>query len=257
MRKEMFKNFPGGFGGGFGGGGFVPGGPFGLARSGEGRLGVMARKPSETLVEQLDLPKGQGLVVEEVQKDSAADKAGLKAHDILLEVGGKAVPDDLTEFKKNLKDVKADAAVDLVVLRKGKKETIKGVKLPEAKAERPGFGGFGGGFGGFPGGPGGNFQFQFQVPGGGFGFGGPGGNTLMVQRNGDNFTVKQMEGGNGLNVSGTVVDGKAKVSEVQVTEAGKAAQTYDSLDKVPDPHKEKVKSLLQMVEKGKIEQKNP
>ena len=47
------------------------------------------------------------------------------------------------EFKKNLQDVKPDAAVDVVVLRKGKKETIKGVKLPEAKAERPGFGGFG------------------------------------------------------------------------------------------------------------------
>ena len=79
---------------------------------------------------------------------------------------------------------------------------------------------------------------------------------MIVQRNGDNFSVKQMEGGNGLNVTGKVEDGKAKVGEVQVIEGSKTT-TYDSLDKVPDSHKEKVKSLLQMIEKGKIEQKNP
>ena len=38
-------------------------------------------------------------------------------------------------------EIKPDTAVDFVVLRKGKRETIKGVKLPEAKpvAEFPAF----------------------------------------------------------------------------------------------------------------------
>jgi C-terminal processing protease CtpA/Prc len=110
----------------------------------EGRLGVRVQKPSATLAEQLDLPKGQGLVIEQVTADSAASKAGLKPHDILLEIGGKAVPDNPAELSnKVLSDIKADTKVNVVVLRKGKKETIKGLNLPEAPAQQPGnaFGG--------------------------------------------------------------------------------------------------------------------
>src|SRR5439155_21475502 len=65
--------------------------------------------------------------------DSAAAKAGMKAHDILLEINGKVVPDDTTEFLKIMNEIKADKPVDAVVLRKGKKETLKGLSLPEAK----------------------------------------------------------------------------------------------------------------------------
>ena len=50
-------------------------------------------------------------------------------------LNGKPVPSDMTDFQKLLKDIKPDAAVDAVVLRKGKKETIKGLKLPEAKED--------------------------------------------------------------------------------------------------------------------------
>ena len=46
--------------------------PFGNQR--DARLGVLVTKPSSTLVEQLDLPRGQGLSVEEVHADSAAAK---------------------------------------------------------------------------------------------------------------------------------------------------------------------------------------
>ena len=83
------------------------------------------------LVEQLDLPKDQGIVVNEVMPDSAASKAGLKAHDILLEVDGKTVTNKLPEFNKQISDIKADTPVDVVVLRKGKRETVKGLSLPE------------------------------------------------------------------------------------------------------------------------------
>jgi membrane-associated protease RseP (regulator of RpoE activity) len=273
MQKQMLQQ---GFGPrglqGFGGlgGGFGPGGPFGVLNfAQETRFGIQGGKPSETLVEQLDLPKGQGLVIEELLPDSAAAKAGLKPHDILLEVDGKPVSDDLREFKKALEDIKTDATVDVVVLRKGRKETIKGVKLPEAKAVQqalpglpgvpgapgapglpgvPGFG-FGGRFGG---GFGGNGGFNFQLPGG-FGAG----NMTMVQRNGDNFQIRQLEPGSILTVNGIVEQGKAKLSDVQLMEAGKPVQTFDSLDKVPDSHKERVKALLQSIEKGKIEQQNP
>ncbi len=98
-------------------------------------------------------------MVRDVLPDSAASKAGLKRHDVLLELGGKPVPDQIGGLVKLMNDIKADAKVDAVVVRKGKKETIKDLSLPEPKAFGPGFGNFpppvqgAGGFappGGFP-----------------------------------------------------------------------------------------------------------
>jgi membrane-associated protease RseP (regulator of RpoE activity) len=110
-------------------------------RPGEGRLGVYVDRPSEVLVEQLGLKKDQGLVVQEVRPDSPAAKAGLKQYDILLELGGKPIPNEVGDFTRMLADVKADSPVDLVILRKGKQETIKGVTLPEVRpVPRPGSG---------------------------------------------------------------------------------------------------------------------
>ncbi|HKB35628.1 MAG TPA: M56 family metallopeptidase, partial [Gemmataceae bacterium] len=163
MMEQMRKQMPGGgFPGGLPGlpGGVVPafpqfpqfpGGngfnPFG--RQQEPRLGVRLDRPSDTLVDQLDLPKGQGLIVEEVMGDSAAAKAGLKKHDILLELDGKPVPNNVQEFARIVKEIKPDTKVDAVVLRKTRKEAVKGITLPKAKeAPQPGnFGGFGGRFG--------------------------------------------------------------------------------------------------------------
>ena len=44
------------------------------------------------------------------------------------------MPSNPEEFRKLVEGIKADTPVDAVVLRKGKKETIKGLSLPEAKA---------------------------------------------------------------------------------------------------------------------------
>ena len=90
-------------------------------------------KPSDALAEQLDLPKDRGLVIQHVAPGSAAAKGGIKVNDILVEVNGKPVPSDIQELVKILDAVKADEAVEVVVVRKGKKETLKGLTLSEAK----------------------------------------------------------------------------------------------------------------------------
>src|SRR5262249_48609894 len=105
-----------------------------LDRPGGGRLGVRVAAPSEALADQLDLHKGNGLVVEEVVPGSAADKAGLKAHDVLLEFDGKMVSSDPGAFAKMVHNVKAESSVNVVVLRKGKKQTIKDISLAELKS---------------------------------------------------------------------------------------------------------------------------
>jgi beta-lactamase regulating signal transducer with metallopeptidase domain len=239
------------------------------AFGGHARLGVRISQPSEALVDQLDLPKGQGLVIEDVMPDTPAAKAGLKSHDILLELNGKAVPSNQGEFVRQVQEIKADSKVDAVVLRKGKKETIKDLTLPEEKAA--GFGRFGPG--GFPGGgaPPGGFQpfgggdeFTKPIPrpgvggaggfgAGGFGGGFGGGNFVMttVTRTNDRFTTRHQEGSLIITVTGAVSDGKSKTDKIHVQD-GQVAHEYESLDKVPDQYRDKVKNLIEMSEKGSV-----
>jgi hypothetical protein len=231
---------------GFGG---LPGMPAAQSRPAavqESRLGAELRKPSATLEDQLDLPKGQGMVLEEVGANSAAAKAGLKKHDILLELGGKPVPSKEADFAELLKGIQTGKPVDAVVMRKGRKETVKGLSLPEAKkatVEAP------------PAAPavpdlprlfGGRMQMP-ELRGFG-GFGGLGGST-SVSRGNDEFTVKHSAGGMQMTVKGTVAQGKPVVSAVTIQIDGKT-HTYDSLDKVPAEHKEKVQKLAELGSKG-------
>ncbi len=235
------------------------------------RLGVTVSQPTETLVDQLDLPKGQGLVISQVLPDTPAAKAGLKPNDILLELNGKAVPSNQGEFVRQVQEIKADAKVDLVVLRKGKKETIKDVTLPEEKAAGIGRFGQGGGFPGGGGPPGGFPRFDGDgngpFPRPGFGAGGGagmmgfgGGNSVMtnVTRTNDRFTTRHQEGSLVITVTGSMADGKAKTNKIHVQD-GQVAHDYESLDKVPDQYKDKVKNLVDMSEKGsvRIEIKTP
>jgi beta-lactamase regulating signal transducer with metallopeptidase domain len=276
MPGQGVQRFGGGLGGGAGFGGFggqnnnfqFQGNPFGGFAGGagfaghphEGRLGVMVKEPGATLVDQLDLPKGQGVVIESVEPDSAAAKAGLKANDILLELNGKAVSNDVAEVVKMIHGIKAKTPVDAVVLRKGKKETVKGISLPEVKTvEQPNFV------------PGGGLGIAappaLPLPPGGFaggaGFGQAGvfgaGNGVMtsVFRSGDRFTARHQEGNLVITVTGTVADGKATTKTINVQDGGQT-EKYESVDKVPEQYRDKVKSLVEMGEKGaaKVELKS-
>jgi beta-lactamase regulating signal transducer with metallopeptidase domain len=232
----------------------------------EGRLGVAVSKPGETLAEQLDLPKGQGLALDRVAPKSAADKAGMKAHDILLELDGKPVPSDPAEFVRQLAEVPADKAVDAVVMRRGKRETLKGLKLPEPKAVGPGGVRFGfGGPGSLPPMPDpfGNLRAPGFGAGAGFGPGfklnvnppvfAGGGKGVMTTtfRTDDHFTSRHQEGSLVITVTGKVEDGKAKVGEIQVQD-GRESHKYDSLEKVPEAYRDKAKHLSDLVEKDGV-----
>ncbi len=214
----------------------------------DARLGVRVEPPSDALAEQLDLPKGQGLVVREVVPDSAAAKAGIKTHDVLVELNGKAVANRVDQLVRMVADIKPDSAVDVVVVRKGKKETIKDVKLPEAKAT-PGFpqGGFPGGAGqppdGFP-----QTQPGIQQPPFGVGGGMASVVTTMI-RTQDRFTLRHQEGNLIITLTGQTADGKPKIKEIHVQDGARPEQ-YESVDKVPERYRDKVQNLIEMSEKG-------
>ncbi len=246
---------------------FGPGGVPGLPGSSpqDVRLGVAVERPSETLAEQLELPGDQGLVIRDVMADSAAAKAGLKAHDILLELDGKAVSSDPREFRKTVEGVKADTPVDAVVLRKGKKEMVKGLSLPEAKAAAPGFPGAN------PFGPAGlppafpavplppgaapipPAGFGPGAPGVGVGFGTAVANGVMTTtfRTNDHFTTRHQEGSLVITLTGKVTDGKATVTEISVQD-GVESNKYDSVDKAPEKYRDTLKEMVEMSRKGSV-----
>ncbi len=219
-------------------GGQLPGGAFPVfpafpnlpgrrGQAHEGRLGARVEKPGETLIEQLDLPRGQGLILDSVKADSPAEKVGLKAHDILMEVNGKPVPSDAAEFAKQVQEIKAKTPVDVVVLRRGKKETLKGLTLPEARVEKPVER------------PRLNFNFPNVFPGGK-------GVEIQTTRNGDEFTTTRKEGEQSITVSGKVADGKAVPAAIEIND-GKESKKYESVEKVPEQYRNAVKTLLQTV----------
>lgn len=65
-----------------------------------------------------------GLLVGKVGKDSPAEKAGIKAGDIVLALNGKDVADKAT-FKSMLKEMAEGDKVELKIFRKGEEELIK------------------------------------------------------------------------------------------------------------------------------------
>lgn len=216
----------------------APGFPGMFGQQYQARLGVRVEPPSADLIEQLDLPNGRGLVVREVLPDSAAAKAGLKSHDVLLELNGKSVPNRVGDLSRLLADIKPDTVVEVVVMRKGKKETIKDVKLPEAKAARPGF-------------PAGNFpQAPAVFPQAPFAGAGRSVVTTMT-RTQDRFTLRHQEGSLIITMTGRNADGKPKIKEIHVQDGGRSEQ-YDSVDKVPEQYRDKVKNLVEMSEKGSV-----
>jgi beta-lactamase regulating signal transducer with metallopeptidase domain/type II secretory pathway component PulC len=98
------------------------------------RLGVAVSEPSATLVDQLELGKDRGLVIDQVAEDSPAAKAGLLANDVLVEFNGKSVSSSVEDFVKTVQALKPGTKINATVLRKGKKKEIQGIVLAEATA---------------------------------------------------------------------------------------------------------------------------
>jgi S1-C subfamily serine protease len=94
-------------------------------------LGVQPEELSEELRSQLDVEKGEGLLVADVVAGSPAEKAGLRKHDILLKIGGKPVKGE-ESLARFMEGARVGQEVTLTVLRKSKELALK-VTLAERK----------------------------------------------------------------------------------------------------------------------------
>ncbi|MHC4457413.1 MAG: Do family serine endopeptidase [Planctomycetota bacterium] len=89
-----------------------------------GFLGVGIQNLTSKEAPFFGLQKGdKGVLVPEVTEDSAAEKAGLKYGDIIIEFNGQPVETD-TELQRRVAMLKPGTEVEIVVLRDGRRKTL-------------------------------------------------------------------------------------------------------------------------------------
>jgi hypothetical protein len=96
-------------------------------------FGLRVGEVGETLRDQLSLKDSEGVIVTEVKAGSLAEKAGMKEHDILLALDGKAVT-DRWQFRSDILVALGKPEFELQILRSGKREAVK-VKTAAKKDE--------------------------------------------------------------------------------------------------------------------------
>ena len=99
-----------------------------------GRIGVAIQEVSQSLAQSFGLDKPQGALVSSVEPGGPADKAGLKAGDVLLAVNGKAV-DRSAELPPLVAAVKPGSKASFDVWRDGAKRSLA-VTVGELKPDQ-------------------------------------------------------------------------------------------------------------------------
>ena len=103
---------------------FVPRFDVGYAWGGKGRLGVYVDDLGEGLAEYFEVPGGKGVLVEEIVEDSAAEEAGIRAGDVIIEIDGMRVG-DTDELTKAISKMKGDVPTMIVIVRNGEQITVE------------------------------------------------------------------------------------------------------------------------------------
>lgn len=100
---------------------------------GRGRLGVRVESLNDDLASALGASGARGALVVEVLKDTPAEKAGIRAGDIITAVDGTAVydADDLVKALRN-----EDGRVPVSIVRRGEKRTVEAALERSPRAMR-------------------------------------------------------------------------------------------------------------------------
>lgn len=89
-----------------------------------GYLGVVPQEVTEEMAEAFGLDEARGVAIPQVTEGSAADKAGLRRHDIILEFDGTPVDSD-TQFRNLVAARAPGETVNVVILRDGARQTLR------------------------------------------------------------------------------------------------------------------------------------
>jgi len=97
--------------------------PYIRALQGSSMYGMNLSDLNKQLGEYFDAPNGKGVLVEEVEKKSNAEKAGFKAGDVIVKVGKESV-EDARDIRDALQDYKDGDKAGVDVIRKGARKTL-------------------------------------------------------------------------------------------------------------------------------------
>ena len=89
---------------------------------GRGRLGVHIQDLNADLADALGVPNGKGVLVTDVIQDTPAETVGIKAGDVIVEVGGRPV-DDATALHTELRA--HEGRVSITLMRRGARRTVE------------------------------------------------------------------------------------------------------------------------------------
>jgi serine protease Do len=92
--------------------------------SGGGWLGVGVSEVSPDKVKSLRLPEERGALLGKIVPDSPAAKAGLKEHDVVLDINGQRI-EGTEQFRRMIHEIPAGRTATLTVWRDGRSQSIK------------------------------------------------------------------------------------------------------------------------------------
>lgn len=103
-----------------------------------GFLGIGFKEVDVQMAEALDLETTEGVIVNHIVKDSAAEKAGIKRYDIFVELNGEPV-ESATGLLMSVATLKPGTQVDVVVMRDGQSRslTVTLGKRPSEQEQKP------------------------------------------------------------------------------------------------------------------------
>jgi hypothetical protein len=106
-----------------------PGANVFMSPSNRGRLGVRVDDLDKDMADALGIPSGKGALVREVIEDTPAQKAGIRAGDVIVRVGDATV-DDTDDLTRALRERQGKVSIEL--LRRGNRRTVD-VDIPESR----------------------------------------------------------------------------------------------------------------------------
>jgi predicted metalloprotease with PDZ domain len=101
------------------------------------RFGILLSPVGPALASHLGLREGQGLLVQQVERGSLAEKAGVKPFDVIVTLNGeKTHAQKIEEFRSSMQKALGTSTFTLDVIRNGKHETIHVNPSPEKEQKK-------------------------------------------------------------------------------------------------------------------------
>ncbi len=90
-----------------------------------GRLGISVQEVNQALAQSFGLPKPAGALVNSVEADSPAARAGLKPGDVIMQLDNDVI-DHSGDLPEHVADIKPGTQTSLKIIRKGQPMTLSG-----------------------------------------------------------------------------------------------------------------------------------